>query len=254
MKNKAITIILLGTMFMIMLISLVYSEELSTVPRVEVKNGLTTNWAGYAVLTNLSDPMINSIQEINASWIVPKVDCKVVRNSYAAVWVGMDGYSSPSVEQIGTDSICSQGKPVYYAWYEMYPKNSVYLRMKVNQGDLIFADVKYLGKNKFKLTITNKNTKISYSTTQLGQKLKRTSAEWIIEAPSIGKRTTPLSNFSEITFMGSSVTINNITGPITSNNWQYDKMEMVNNYLEPKTTTSEISLDGKSFSVDWLTY
>ena len=47
------------------------------------------------------------------------------RPTASAFWVGLDGYSSTSVEQLGTDSDCVSGKPSYYAWYEMYPNPSV---------------------------------------------------------------------------------------------------------------------------------
>ena len=47
-------------------------------------------------------------------------------HTYAAFWVGLDGYTSKSVEQLGTDSDCTNvNSPSYYAWYEMYPAASV---------------------------------------------------------------------------------------------------------------------------------
>lgn len=45
----------------------------------------------------------------------------------SAFWVGLDGSSSTSVEQLGRDSDCDSGTPSYYAWYEMYPNPSVTL-------------------------------------------------------------------------------------------------------------------------------
>lgn len=44
---------------------------------------------------------------------------------YASFWVGIDGYSSGSVEQLGTHSDCvGKGRASYYAWWEMYPASS----------------------------------------------------------------------------------------------------------------------------------
>ena len=43
--------------------------------------------------------------------------------TYSSVWVGIDGYSSNTVEQIGTEQdVSANGKTSYYAWYEMYPQ------------------------------------------------------------------------------------------------------------------------------------
>ena len=53
--------------------------------------------------------------------------------------MGLDGDGTNTVEQIGTDADCSSGKPVYYAWYEMYPKFPVNLSLTINPGDTISA-------------------------------------------------------------------------------------------------------------------
>ena len=54
------------------------------------------NWAGYAVLGN-------NVTDARGSWIVPAVDCTDnAKDHYAGSWTGIDGYSSPTVEQIGT--------------------------------------------------------------------------------------------------------------------------------------------------------
>ena len=44
--------------------------------------------------------------------------------TYSAEWVGIDGYNSNTVEQIGTELDITNGTPSYYAWYEMYPSDS----------------------------------------------------------------------------------------------------------------------------------
>ena len=39
--------------------------------------------------------------------------------AYSSFWVGIDGFSSSSVEQMGTDSDVVNGIPTYYAWYNV---------------------------------------------------------------------------------------------------------------------------------------
>ena len=82
------------------------------------RNATSTNWSGYAV----TGPD-GSVTDVKGSWKVPDVVCSSpgTPNSYASFWVGIDGYGSNTVEQIGTDSDCSGGNAVYYAWYEFYP-------------------------------------------------------------------------------------------------------------------------------------
>ncbi len=45
--------------------------------------------------------------------------------SLAAFWVGIDGYSSGSVEQDGTLVECYRDVAYYYTWWEMYPTNAI---------------------------------------------------------------------------------------------------------------------------------
>src|SRR5271163_4846802 len=63
------------------------------------------NWSGYAVVG-----AADSVSDAKASWTVPAVTCGASRRSpsaYSSFWVGIDGYSSSTVEQTGTDSDCS---------------------------------------------------------------------------------------------------------------------------------------------------
>ena len=76
----------------------------------------SSNWSGYAVTGS-------SVSDVVGSWVVPTVNPKT--NGYSAVWVGIDGYSSSTVEQLGTGEDVANGKATYYAWYEMYPSASM---------------------------------------------------------------------------------------------------------------------------------
>ncbi|HMK82584.1 MAG TPA: G1 family glutamic endopeptidase, partial [Candidatus Bathyarchaeia archaeon] len=61
----------------------------------------STNWAGYAVTgTDVSD--------VVGTYIQPAVSCSS-QTTYVATWVGIDGYSSSTVEQTGTLAECIDG-------------------------------------------------------------------------------------------------------------------------------------------------
>jgi Peptidase A4 family len=156
------------------------------------RNATSSNWSGYAVTG--AD---GSVSDVKGSWIVPASTCSST-NQYASFWVGIDGYDSNTVEQIGTDSDCQNGSPVYYAWYEFYPHFSYGVPITVQPGDVISAEVKYSG-GKFTVTITDGRTMQSWSTSQKMPNAKRSSAEWIVEAPSSGG-ILPLADFGIIDF------------------------------------------------------
>lgn len=158
------------------------------------------NWSGYAITGS-------SFTEVRGSWIVPAVNCGVTPGTRSAptassFWVGLDGYTSTTVEQIGTDSDCDGRIPVYYAWYEFYPANVVEIpSLAVSPGDKISAQVSYSG-SEFTVTITNVTTGESYSTTGTVEGAERSSAEWIAEAPCCTRSggPLPLSDFGTVEF------------------------------------------------------
>lgn len=224
----------------------------SSAPRVKLKNGTSSNWSGYAVETDLASPQNNAVSDVKGSWTVPVLDCSSGATTYSSAWVGIDGYSDNSVEQIGTEHDCVGGKANYYAWYEMYPKPSFKIKLAVNSGDRISAEVRYTGNNKFALTITNLTTGKTFTTSQRAKALRQ-SAEWVMEAPWSGG-VLPLSNFGTIQFTGAQATLNDHAGAISDSFWQNDPITMANASGLPKATPSALSSDGSDFSgfsVQW---
>lgn len=115
-------------------------------PRIKVHGtASSTNWSGYAV-TGAN----GAYSDVKGSWVQPSVTCGSRQTAYSSFWVGLDGYNSNSVEQLGTDSDCSRGRPTYYGWWEMYPNPSVQLSTSsypVSPGDTLTAEVSYSGGN-----------------------------------------------------------------------------------------------------------
>jgi hypothetical protein len=105
----------------------------------------SSNWAGYAA-TGAS----GSFTSVSASWTQPTASC-TSGSQYAAFWVGLDGYTSKTVEQIGTEADCNGPNPQYYAWYEVYPGAGVNFTNPVSPGDKFTGTVTYQGNNAFQL-------------------------------------------------------------------------------------------------------
>ncbi len=226
----------------------------------------SANWSGYAD-TN------DTYGSVASSWTEPAVNCARGGgglfgfgglgglfggpSAASSFWVGLDGYNSTSVEQLGTDSDCNSGKPAYYAWYEMYPNPSVTLpsQYAVSPGDHMTAWVaSNAAGTSFLLSIKDTTRNWTFSTTQTGSGFARSSAEVIAEAPSscnvVFCSELPLANFGSIAYSGSSLmdTVGK-TGSLSAFN--ANEITMANSTGTKMATPSSLSSDGTSFSVKW---
>jgi hypothetical protein len=168
-------------------------------PNLRVRHGVSNNWSGYAVTG------AGPYQSVSSSWTQPAVDCAKTRNGWSAFWIGLDGDTTATVEQTGTEADCSSGTPVYSAWYEMYPKYPVTYAEPVSVGDSFTASVESLPRGKFRLTLSDVTQGWSRTVTKRLRSAKLGSAEAIAEAPSTAFRVLPLADFGTIGFSELSV-------------------------------------------------
>jgi hypothetical protein len=228
-------------------------EDRHSYPHVHVREGTSLNWSGYAALTNLNNPAKNSVTQVSGSWVVPTLS-STPNTAYSSIWVGIEGYSDNTVEQIGTEHDWVHGVQQNYAWFEMYP-NYAYeiVGFPVNKGDLIGAEVSYVGNNTFSLQLINYthnvHTTIPTSYTK-SSKAQRSSAEWIVEAPS-SYSVLPLADFNTAAFTNCSATINGVTGSINNSHWKFDGLTMETSHNIVKALQSSLSGNGEAFTVTW---
>src|SRR5260370_39342603 len=90
----------------------------------------STNWSGYAATGSRGQ-----FAGVSSSWTEPAAKCTGFGHQYSAFWVGLDGYSSSTVEQTGSEADCAGRTAEYSAWYEMYPAYPVYFSNRVLPGD-----------------------------------------------------------------------------------------------------------------------
>jgi hypothetical protein len=210
----------------------------SHAPKRKFGRGTSTNWSGYAV------PGTGATRVLG-TWTARSVTCRAGENSWSSPWVGIDGANSNTVEQIGTDSDCQSGRPVYYAWYEMYPKSLVLLGLAVHPGDSFTGQVTRAASGAFVLKLTNNTTRASFQTTQSSKRARRTSVEWVMEGPSNGL----LSNFGTEPFSAASATISGSTRNLGSFG-NAERITMVTSQGVARAVPSAIS-GGTAFSVSW---
>lgn len=214
-------------------------------PATSATPGLTqvqsTNWSGYADTgTNFS--------KVSASWTEPTATCGTA-TSLAAFWVGIDGFTSSSVEQDGTLIECSGGTPIYISWWEMFPTNAIQIvGTTVAPGDKISASVTRSGTS-YTLKLTDStNTANSFSRTETCS-CSNTSAEWIAEAPSNGSGVLPLSNFHTWTARSAKVSTTTKSGVISS--FTDDEITMVDSAGHVKAQPGPLNSTGNSFKVTY---
>jgi hypothetical protein len=201
-----------------------HSPTLKIVRHGTSVKGLTqvqsTNWSGYADTGS-------GFSKVTASWTEPTgVSSGRRTTSLAAFWVGIDGYSSSTVEQDGTLIESYEGTVYYYDWWEIYPENDVQVVANVSPGDHITSTVTRSG-DSYTLSVTDStHTGDSFSTTQTYSGAADSSAEWIAEAPSGSSGVYPLTDFGSWTDSSSAVTEGSTSGVISS--FTDDEITMIN--------------------------
>jgi hypothetical protein len=236
-------------------------------------NVQSQNWSGYADNQGIFD-------SVAATWTQPAVNCAAgggggggilngllggngpgnllgPGSSAASFWVGLDGYSSSSVEQLGADSDCKGKTPSYYAWWEMFPNPSQVLSSSypVHPGDQMTAWVASNGSGTdFYLALKDSSAGWSFATSQTTSPgFGRSSAEVVAEAPSscnvLFCSELPLADFGQVGFGGADLIDNSGTnGSLAAFNANAITMRVGNRTL---AVPSNLSADGRSFSVSW---
>ena len=207
-------------------------------PDQRVDHGTSSNWSGYAVSG------FGPYKSVSSTWRQPAVDCSKTPTAWSAFWVGLDGDTTSTVEQTGTEADCSKGTAVYYAWYEMYPKYPVNYANPVSADDSLSASVTYAGSGYFRLTLSDGTRGWSHTTTQRLKSAKLGSAEVIAEAPSGSGGILPLADFGTAAF--SAATVNGLT--LTSSTPGLDPITKVSG-----STLSAVpsAISGGSFADNW---
>jgi hypothetical protein len=240
MQPRAVVLVIKGASGLVVVLAIGASPALAHGvsrhgPKRAFGRGTSTNWSGYAVDGSGATNVVGT-------WVQPSVldNCLSGANSWSSPWVGIDGDNSSTVEQIGTDSDCQSGKPVYYAWYEMYPKSLVPIPYTVTPGDTMTGGVTYNSNGSFTLALSDSTAHWSYATTQFSKKPRRSSVEWIMEGPSSGL----LTDFGTANFSSAS---GNFGSQAVTPSGQ--GITMVSNSGTTRAVPSSAS--GGSFSVTW---
>jgi hypothetical protein len=211
----------------------------------------SSNWSGYVTTGGV-------FSSVSADWTAPAVSCAPSSDTFSSQWIGIDGDTSDTVEQDGTEADCVSGTPYYGAWYEMYGDPSVDggyevpLDETVQPGDAMSASVSITGSN-WTLTIADATQNWHFSTTipNPNPAPSQASAEWIGERPEVCSSTcglATLSDFGALTFTNATATDATETNqPISA--FSYQPLEMVGSTL--LASPGPLSTNGEQFTDTW---
>jgi len=218
------------------------------------------NWSGYAAVakTNVA------LRYVTSTFTVPSINCSKVAigsagQTYAAEWVGLDGFNSTTVEQTGVDSFCdsSSGPATNQAWYEMYPLDPVVFS-GVSPGDKIWVSVYYnTSTSEYQLFLDDETTGSTMQTDQpcpSGSACDRNSAEAIEEDPggSVAGGIN-LADFGTVNFSASHVTSRSgLHGTLAASKlWTTTEIIMQDASGDTMDTPSALTDSGADFSITW---
>lgn len=170
------------------------------------------NWSGYA----LDDSTYTSVA---GNWTVPTVIAPTHHKKsrqYSATWVGIDGFNGgDNLIQAGTEQDWANGTASYGAWWEILPAPETPIpSIKVHPGDHMTVSITQ-GSPDWTITVTDASTGASF-TTKKTYGGDQSSAEWIQEAPTVGRKIATLAHDSTIDFTG--LTVNGANPGVTSAN------------------------------------
>ncbi len=197
----------------------------------------STNWSGYAAHGG-------TYSSVSASWVEPTGTC-TSGHKYSSFWVGLDGYSSGTVEQTGSEVDCGNKTARYYSWYEMYPAYPVNFSNTVRPGDHFTGSVTFTGGSGFTLKLSDTTQGWSHTVNASLAGAARSSAEVIVEAPSSISGVLPLADFGTVYITGSTVNGSAI------GNFNPTQIIMVNSGGQAKDSVSSLT-SGQNFSATWL--
>ncbi len=215
-----------------------------------VRGTTSNNWSGYVNTDS------KTFTFVEANWTEPSYKCDGNSPESAVIWVGLDGFSSSTVEQGGTIAICNGTRQgTHFAWWEMFPHNAIQEVFPVKVGDKMFASVTYkAGAAKpFNIFVKDTTSGASLSMNEAcSNTCARNSAEWIVETPSFGSQIAFLPKFKPITLTGGFTSVGATQTPLVDiAGFPHQAITMVGasgNRAVPSALTS----NGQGFTDKWI--
>lgn len=205
------------------------------------------NWSGYVVQPASPVTGVSSTHVVPAAGLVPP--------GFAASWAGIGGFTTGDLIQAGVSEQSLPDNPVtgpqYFAWYELLPAGETQIsgctgdaNCTVTPGDVMSVNISQASGSTWNIDMADAgkwsyHNNVTYSSS-------RSSADWILEAPTFLVLQTLMAPVGTVHFAASTFTDGSGTHTIAQGN----PTEVI---LTPgiinEATPSPLAPDGQSFDV-----
>lgn len=200
---------------------------------------ISHNWSGYATTSG-------TFTAVTGTWTVPQ-SRSLGSLAAGATWVGIGGVQSRDLIQAGTQEITNGSGTVHYnAWVETLPQAARQVPFAVSPGDSVTVSVSKQVSDQWLIEFKNQTTGESYQTTEQYTS-SLSSAEWVEEAPSTGRRLLPIDDFGTVQFSGGSAVEDGKS--VTIAQAEAQPITMAGPRGDAVATPSVLAPDGQGFSV-----
>jgi len=207
-------------------------------PTSTAVRGTSRNWSGYVASGG-------TVTAVSGTWVVPQPDARTA--GVDATWVGIGGANSTDLIQAGTEATVSpDGTIEYDAWTETLPQSTRTISLAVNGGDTVSVSITEQTSGTWLVEMKNVTTGRTFTTT-IRYASSRSSAEWIEEAPSVGRGIAPLDAFGTVKFTNGTAVVDGTRKTIAAANAK--AVTMADGADQPLAIPSPLGNDGASFSV-----
>jgi peptidase A4-like protein len=198
----------------------------------------SSNWSGYGANGG-------KFTSVTGTWTVPTV--AATATGADATWVGIGGLTSRDLIQAGTQAVVdASGTVEYSSWIEMLPASSRTVPLSVTAGDSVTVTLTQQDGNDWLIAIKNNTTGGTYSVT-VQYSSSNSSAEWVQEAPSVGRGLVSLDQFGTVQFSGASAIRDGKTMSVSALGAK--AITMINGQGQAIAQPSTLTSDGSGFSV-----
>ena len=197
----------------------------------------SSNWSGYAATGG-------TFTSVRATWTVPNVSA--TSTGADATWVGIGGLSSRDLIQAGTQAMVDGSGVTYTSWIEMLPQSSRDVPLSISAGDSVTVSITQQSGDDWVIAMKNNTTGGTYSVT-VQYSSSNSSAEWVQEAPSVGRGLVSLDQFGAVQFSGAAAVRDGKTMSLSALGAK--AITMINGQGQAIAQPSTISNDGSGFTV-----
>jgi hypothetical protein len=213
-------------------------------------NATSLNWGGYAVT-----PASKDVTGVTSTFVVPKAG--LIPPGFAATWAGVGGYNSADLIQAGVSENSLPTNPIsgaqYGAWYEILPASetpvsscSGNVACTVKPGDKVSVNIHLTSPGQWDVSLADPtegwtfDKAVPYASTG-------SSAEWILEAPTVIAQTL-LAGTGTVSF-GPTSTFTTASGGTQTIAQGSPTAIALSPGLINEATPSALAPDGQSFNV-----